>query len=52
MASNMNIHVHGCVKIPVLAKKENAVGALVLGLLQLCGPSFDVGWRQLLVVSS
>jgi hypothetical protein len=45
MASNMKIAL-GCAKIPVLARKENAVAALVIGLLQLCGPSFDVSlWK-------
>lgn len=43
MASNAEFHiVRGCVKIPVLANKEHAVTALVIGLLQLAGPSFSV----------
>jgi len=43
MVSNMEVRALGCIKIPVLARKENAVAALVIGLLQLSGPSFDVG---------
>ena len=46
MASNVKTCALGCVKIPVLAKKENAVAALVIGLLQLCSPSFNASLQE------